>query len=183
MFAYCLNSPVLNFDPNGLWTFGISFGINLTLGIGFSVGIGIYFDGRGNWDFQWSYVAPGVDETASVGILDVGAGVTLQYTDRETVYDLYGPATFIGGSGGPLLYAGGDLISFSDASDITNEVNGFQLTGGVGVGIDLHVTESNTKPVVPPNTKKDSAQSSSGQRYMVTNKKTSVIVLRFDLWR
>lgn len=92
-------------------------------------------------------MVPGVDGTASIGALDVGLGGTLQVTDRDTVYDLYGPATTIGASGGPLWYVGADVVSFSDVTASNAEINGFQLTGGIGYGVDVHVVESYTRPV------------------------------------
>ena len=148
MFAYCLNNPVANADPHGRWTVGVSFGGNITIGLGASISIGVFFDNQGNIDVQWSYAVTGVDNTNTIGAVDAGMGISLQYTDRENVYDLYGPATYAGASGGPWWYIGADVISFSDASDLDSEFNGFQLTGGVGIGVDVHIVESNTKAVV-----------------------------------
>ena len=151
VFTYCLNNPVNGADPFGTWTIGLSLGANITFGLGVSISIGLFFDDNGNFDVQWSYAVPGVDDTSTVGVLDAGVGVSLQYTDRDTVQDLYGPATYMGASGGPLWYVGADLISFSDASDSNGEINGFQLTGGIGVGVDVHVAETYTKSVLTQN--------------------------------
>ena len=71
----------------------------------------------------------------------------MQYTDRETVYDLYGPASYIGFTAGAIPYGGVDLISFSPVADQNADINGLQLTAGVGYGIDVHIMQSNTKPV------------------------------------
>ena len=149
MFAYCLNNPVNGADPQGLWTIGFSIGGNITFLLGVSISIGIFFDGKGNIDVQWSYSATGVDNTNTVGGVDAGVGLVVQYTDRETVYDLYGAATSIGASVGPSWYVGADAISFSDASDLNGSMNGIQIAGGFGVGVDAHIVESNTKPLLP----------------------------------
>ena len=164
MFAYCLNNSVNNIDANGMWTIGLSIGGNITFGIGASISIGIFLDDELNFDVQWSYAVSGVDGTNTVGAIDIGAGIALQYTDRDTVYDLYGPATYVGASVGPGWYVGADAISFSDASDLNAQTNGFQITGGYGFGVDAHVIESNTKSVLPQNQIKQ--QSTTRQKRM-----------------
>ncbi len=87
------------------------------------------------------------NNTFSTGIADIGGGVALQYTNRDTVYDLYGLASYIGASGGPLWYVGGDVISFLDANNAYSEIDGFQIVGGVGFGFDTHITQANTKKI------------------------------------
>ena len=154
MFTYCNNNPIMYCDPLGTTTFGLSLGGNVTLGIGVSVSIGIFWDTEGNFEFQWSYVVPGVGDTSMVGLVDAGVGVTFQVTDRETIYDLYGAATSVGASAGPGWYVGGDIISFSDASNTDSSINGVQLTAGVGIGLDVHVAESYTKAVSPQQSNK-----------------------------
>ena len=149
LFAYCLNNPVNSIDPFGTWTIGISFGANLNLFFGVSVSIGVFFDDEGNVDWQWSYAVPGVNNTTSIGVLDVGAGLAVQYTNKDSVYDLYGPATYIGASGGPCWYVGADLISFSKPSEMNANADGFQLVAGVGGGFDTHVVVADTRPVHP----------------------------------
>ena len=147
MFTYCLNNPTNNYDEDGLWTMGISLGGNITVFLGVSISIGIYWDGEGNFDWQWSYSVPGVDDTMTIGIIGAGVGLAFQQTDRETVYDLYGSATATGASGGALWYIGGDMISFADASDRSGTINGYQVAGGIGMGLDVHLAETNTKPI------------------------------------
>ena len=130
-----------------MWTMGVSIGANITVFFGTSVNIGVFWDDNGNVDWQWSYALTGVNNTNHIGVLDVGAGIALQYTNRKTVYDLYGPATYVGASGGPIWYVGADAISFADASDLDAQTDGVQITGGIGIGVDLHIVESYTKPV------------------------------------
>ena len=147
MFTYCHNSIVSKQDPFGMWTMGVSIGANITVFFGASVNIGVFWDDNGNVDWQWSYALTGVNNTNHIGALDVGAGIALQYTNRKTVYDLYGPATYVGASGGSIWYVGADAISFADASDLDAQTDGVQITGGIGIGVDLHIVESYTKPV------------------------------------
>ena len=107
----------------------------------------MFFDDEGNIDWQWSYSVPGVNDTASVGVLDAGGGVSFQYTNRDTVYDLYGPATYAGVSGGAGWYVGADFISFSKPSDINARLDGFQFSLGYGVGVDAHIVVTDTRPI------------------------------------
>ena len=145
MFAYCANCPTISCDPLGLWTISISVTFAGVLGIGISVSIGLAIDDDGNTDVQYSYSIPGIDDTVTVGGVSAGIGIAAQYTTADTVYDLYGPATYIGASGGPGWYVGADVVSFSDASDSNMTTDGFQITAGFGGGVDVHITESYTR--------------------------------------
>ena len=145
MFAYCSNCPTISCDPLGLWTISISITLAGVLGIGISVSIGLAIDDDGNTDVQYSYSIPGIDDTVTVGGVSAGIGIAAQYTTADTVYDLYGPATYIGASGGPGWYVGADVVSFSDASDSNMTTDGFQITAGLGGGVDVHITESYTR--------------------------------------
>jgi len=146
MFAYCLNNPTNGIDPGGKWTMGFSIGANLTVILGVSISVGVYWDDEGNVDWQWSYSVPGVDDTVGVGVLDVGVSAAVQYTNADTVYDLYGPSYYVGASGGPLWYVGADLIGFEDGNP-NNGVDGVQLVGGFGWGLDIHATKTYTRPL------------------------------------
>ena len=126
---------------------GISSGANITIGLGASVSIGAFWDEKGNFEWQWSYSVLNMDDTAMIGAIDLGGGIALQYTNRETIHDLHGPATYIGASGGPSWYVGGDVISFSPPANPSAEIDGVQLVAGVGFGLDVHVLVSNTKRV------------------------------------
>ena len=71
-----------------------------------------------------------MDKTFSVGLISTGLNGALQVTNRRTVYDLYGPASFVGFSKvlGPSV--GVDLISFSEFGDIGEKVDGIQISAG-----------------------------------------------------
>jgi len=145
MFAYCGNNSVNNIDPLGLWTINVSGTVSGVFGLGTSLSAGFAFDDNGNFDWQYSYAIPGVDDTSMVGGIGIGGGLAVQFTQADTVYDLYGLATYIGASAGPGWYVGGDIVSFSDASDSDMTTDGFQLYAGYGGALDVHVIESFTR--------------------------------------
>lgn len=145
MFIYCNNNPVANVDIAGFWTVSVSITVSGVFGVGVSGSFGFAFDGHGNFDWQYGYAVPGVDGTAVVGGLGLSAGGAIQITHADTVYDLYGHSTYIGASFGPIWYVGADIVSFSQAKDVTNTVDGIQFVGGIGVGLDVHVADSYTR--------------------------------------
>ena len=172
MFVYCNNNPINRIDTNGLWTAGLSLSANGVFGFGISASIGFVFDGNGNFDWQYSYVVPGVDDTSMLGIFGISISLSAQYTKADTVYDLYGPATYVGASGGPFWFIGGDMVSFSDASDMNSTFDGVQVVGGVGVGVDVHVTESYTKSITK-GTQRPTTQNTPKQIHSRKNLKKS----------
>lgn len=91
-----------------------------------------------DWDIQWTRAISGINGTAYVGVIDAGAGLNFQWTNKDSVYDLYGKSGSFGASGGPLLYLGADLLSLSDPLEKKGTVDGFQITGGYGLGLDIH---------------------------------------------
>ena len=145
MFIYCNNNPVANVDIAGFWTVSVSITVSGVFGVGVSGSFGFAFDGHGNFDWQYGYAVPGVDGTAVVGGLGLSAGGAIQITHADTVYDLYGHSTYIGASFGPIWYVGADIVSFSQAKDVTNTVDGIQFVGGIGVGLDVHEADSYTR--------------------------------------
>lgn len=147
IFAYCLNNPIMHYDVNGKWAVGIFGSANLTLILGVSISAGIVFDDNGNIDFQWSYACPGVDNTVCVGVADAGIGGAIQVVNVDTVNDLYGVGSYMGASGGAGWYIGGDVISLSEVNNPNSEIEGLQLTGGYGIGVDIHIMQTNTKPI------------------------------------
>lgn len=136
-------------DWYGEWTIGISVNLEAFAFLGVSGSIGIFIDGYGNIDFQESHSVLSVDDTVAAGFLSAGAGAALQYTNCDTVYDLYGPAMYIGASGNvaPIVSVGGDFISFSSMHDPKAQIDGVQITGGVGIGVDIHIVEAMTKHI------------------------------------
>ena len=111
LFAYCGNNPVSKFDSGGKWTKGISFSFNITAFVGLSYSIGFFGDDNGNTEWQSSYCNQFDDgETMGYGFMDAGIGITFQWTEADTIYDLYGPSLVIGGSGGNNIYAGLDMV-------------------------------------------------------------------------
>ena len=60
---------------------------------------------------------------------------------------MYGSASYAGGSAGAGLYLGVDMVSFEDASDPDGDLDGIQITLGYGAGVDVHIIETETKPL------------------------------------
>ena len=132
-------------DLNGTVTFKISANANLYAGV--YVDVGLSFDWRGNVAAQWSYAVPGVDNTLSLGICDIGASAGLLFTDASDIYGLLGKSSSIGASGGYLGYGAVDAISFEEMEDMNGDIDGFQMGAGVGAGIDVHMMESYTREI------------------------------------
>ncbi len=145
LFAYCNNNPVMGYDPYGTWTLGFSISGSAVFGIGINLGIGFVIDDNWNFDVQWTYSVPGCNDTFMVGGISAQASVSVQYTSADTVYDLYGPSSSAGFGVGNV---GFDVISFSDASDPNKELDGVQISVGVGAGVDVHVVDSYTETVL-----------------------------------
>ena len=164
MFAYCLNNPIINLDESGMWTVGISLSLSAVLGLGVSISVSWVMDDNGNSDLQFSYAIPWVADTMMIGAVAGGGGIALQYTEADTVYDLLGPSSAIGANGGAGVAVGGDIISFSKVADPDSVVNGYQLFVGAGVGLDVHVVESNTISVI-----KKSKKEINGKETLLAN--------------
>ena len=114
-----------------------------------------------------------MDKTFSVGLISTGLNGALQVTNRRTVYDLYGPASFVGFSKVLGLSFGVDLISFSEFGDIGEKVDGIQISAGGPnpVFFDCHMGRTNTKRWRPGEPLFDqSSQLSSGMK-VITNSK------------
>ena len=150
LFTYCWDNPINHIDLLGKRTFGVFLNINRTAFFSFSFSIGFAIDDKGNLDWQMSYAIPFMEETPSIGLLDAGNGVSFQMTNLNTVYDLRGPATSMGASYGALGYVGVDAISFSPNKDLSmaNGIDGWQVTLGYGIGIDIHVMRTITESLI-----------------------------------
>lgn len=132
-------------DNNGTFSFVAS--VNATAVTGVYSSIAVSCDWEGNVALQWSYEVPGVNGTASAGLLDIGLTVGPAFTNAENVDGLLGPSTSIGASGGYMGYFAFDLISFEDASDMNGDIDGFQIGAGPGIGADVHILETYTSNI------------------------------------
>lgn len=163
-YGYCWGNPLHFIDLDGRLpeildklrenlsnnngTFSIKISANATAMTSVYVDIGVSVDWEGNVAFQWSYEVPAVNGTASIGLLDAGITGSVAVTEAENVDGLLGPSTSIGASGGYLGYAAIDLLSFEDASDMNGDLDGVQIGAGIGVGADLHITETYTSSLL-----------------------------------
>ena len=147
MFTYCNNNPVTCRDSAGRWTQGISVGASVYLGFGASVSIGYFWDDDGNGEFQWSYCVPGVNDTAAMGVCAIGAGITYQWTNYDTVSDLYGLGSTLGGSAGPSIYGSIESVLEGSISERENVSHGIQIGIGYGAGAEVHVANTQTSKV------------------------------------
>ena len=111
-------------------------------------GISIAIDNHGQFDIQWSYSVPFVNNTLQYVFFDVGGGLSLQWMNVDTVDDLCGYTTYIGASGGSWWYVGGDAISTKDISNPNSPIEGGQLVGGVGYGLDVHINNTYTSSLL-----------------------------------
>lgn len=103
---------------------------------------------------QGSYCEPNYlndNETYYVGLADIGAAGSFQWTDDDTVFDLEGPATYIGGSAGLTQYLSVDMVysgvEVGDENAGDELPSGFQLNYGLGYGVDLHYRQSRTETI------------------------------------
>lgn len=108
---------------------------NATLLMGISGDFGISVDSNGDYAIQVGDAGLIVDDSKSIGFMDGGISVQLQYLNLDSVYDMPGIAECIGGSGGYLKYFGVDIIGDSKE----NSFIGGQLGIGVGAGIDIDI--------------------------------------------
>ena len=153
MFAYCNNNPVNCIDAYGALTVSFSISGNLTFIMGVQFSIGIAFDSHRNIDIQWSYVDFDDDSgTFMIGLWNFGIGASTQILNVDSIYDLYGPAYYFGGSVGEGIgtYAGIDLVVFDE--EPKDRVRGVQTTIGWGGGVDvIHMYAPSTKSVLSKN--------------------------------
>ena len=150
MFAYCNNNPVNCMDQNGMWTISISRGVSGLMLLGASASIGVAIDDNLNFEIQFSYALPTVDDTGIVGLFTCGIDDYFQYTKADTVYDLHGLAEYVGASGGGVWWhVGADAIAFPETGEDAETIDGFQVYKGIGVGVDVHIADIKTIPVFP----------------------------------
>ena len=147
LVAYCNNNPIMGYDPYGEWTFTISFNIDLTFILGYSISSDISFDGNGGFMLAITETEYFEEDSqdCSFGCFSASATIGLQVTSHETVDDLLGDSVSFGGSVGSGGTVGVDLITDDIRSD---ELRGAKVSLGVGVGFDVHVKRTTTKQVL-----------------------------------
>ena len=155
MYAYCGNNPVMGYDPFGMWTISFSFGYDITFFYwGVSGTISLSFDDDGNVAIQNSYSEPYYEndgKTMHLGLMDVGAAISFQWTNDDTIRDLNGNTTYLGGSVGILSASGGIDLVYSNHNPIKDQLpgtpTGFQVSIGKGVGMDVHLKTTYTNTI------------------------------------
>ena len=110
--------------------------------LGASASIGVAIDDNLNFEIQFSYALPTVDDTGIVGLFTCGIDDYFQYTKADTVYDLHGLAEYAGASGGGVWWhVGADAIAFPETGEDAETIDGFQVYKGIGVGVDVHIAD------------------------------------------
>ena len=144
-YVYCLNNPIIGYDPTGEWTFSIGWSFSAFLIGGFTYSISLAFDSSGNIALQTAKADVFQNYSGGTfGIASIGIAKSYSYTKLDTIDDLNGQALNTGGSisvFGPAS-VGAEVIS--SPSDPLNVVGGAGSVG-VGLGIDVHTTASITK--------------------------------------
>ncbi|MEW6142995.1 MAG: RHS repeat-associated core domain-containing protein [Chloroflexota bacterium] len=140
-YTYVFNVPLRYTDPEGWWTFG--FGFQIGGGAGGGVGFAILFviDLEGNVGVLWSAGGGGYGGVSGSG------GVQFQTTSANTINDLEGVSTQVGGStelpnvaiGRAGVSVGGELVTGPAKSG--GSYTGVNVNIGVGGGLgpaELH---------------------------------------------
>ena len=120
-----LNNPLKYTDPFGWDTHGIGLNLQGGAGGGGSYSIMVAWDDSGNIALVQSKGGGGY------GGFGGSACIQYQYTSADTVADLEGPYTAVGGA---FFAKGGGGIEWL----ASHEYMGFNLGGGVGIEFDLH---------------------------------------------
>ena len=147
MYAYCLNNPIMGYDPYGKWTFSVGWSFSAFLIGGSTYSVSLAFDSYGNIALQTAKADVFSNgDGGTFGVASIGIAKSYSYTSLETVDDLNGQALNTGGSVpvyGPIS-VGGEVIS---SLDNPTSIVGGDVSLGVGVGIDIHTTASSTETV------------------------------------
>ena len=131
LYGYVGNDPINNIDPIGEDTLqiGIAGNINLPFGLSIPLGYGVAIDTSGNIE-TYSYAGGGVQLGANVG-----AGLSIQVSNAQTVYDLTGKFENASAYGGVGLGGSADVFYGISA-------NGPVVGGGVTLGTALGASVS-----------------------------------------
>ena len=146
MYAYCGSNPVNGYDPTGKWTISTGYNISAFLVGGFTWSINLSLDSSGNIAIQTTKANVFEKQSgAIIGSASAGVSKTFSVTNCDTVDDLEGIFYNVGASGnvyGPVS-VGGELNFSPD-----DELVGVTFSGGVGAGVDIHASVTNTESVV-----------------------------------
>jgi len=142
-YAYVSNNPVIYVDPTGEET--ISFGMFVSGSSGISgkleSGIAIGFDKKRKVLSIGIYSTVGAGGAMGAG---VSGGITAAATGADSVRDLEGASTTVGGSGGFLGVLGFD-VTVPTKSDNLLEDTAISVSAGMGVSAETHVLITETK--------------------------------------
>ena len=141
MNAYCRNNPIMNLDFNGMVVFSVSLSLNLGCVFGCGDGMALVFDGDGNVALQKTFCYTDFTNPSYLNVVagaSIGVGGSFSCIwDAENIQDLEeNQTTQLGGTFGPSWYAGLDAVWVDNH---TMPLSGVSLSGGVGVGAELHV--------------------------------------------
>ena len=141
MNAYCRNNPIMNLDFTGMVVFSVSLSLNLGCVFGCGDGMALVFDGDGNVALQKTFCYTDFTNPSYLNVVagaSIGVGGSFSCIwDAENIQDLEeNQTTQLGGTFGPSWYAGLDAVWVDNH---TMPLSGVSLSGGVGVGAELHV--------------------------------------------
>ena len=75
----------------------------------------------------------------------------IQITNDDTVFDLEGASSYIGFSAGGGSFLGIDAVAsgmtMAESLHYDGPPNGIMVSGGVGVGFDVHLKETHTETI------------------------------------
>ena len=145
MYAYCDNNPVNGYDPAGKWTISTGYNISAFLIGGFTWSVNISFDSSGNIAIQTTKANVFEKQSgAIIGPASAGVSRIFSVTNCDTVDDLEGIFYNYGASAnvyGPV--SAGLEANFTP----DDEWGGITVSGGVGAGVDIHASATNTETV------------------------------------
>lgn len=141
MNAYCRNNPIMNLDFTGMVVFSVSLSLNIGCVFGCGDGMALVFDGDGNVALQKTFCYTDFTNPSYLNVVagaSIGVGGSFSCIwDAENIQDLEeNQTTQLGGTFGPSWYAGLDAVWVDNH---TMPLSGVSLSGGVGVGAELHV--------------------------------------------